>query len=164
MSDTGRIIGLARRPERRAPMEEITHGAISAAAGLEGDFKGAKHPTRQITILAREDWQAALAALSPPAAACLPWTVRRANLLTEGLRLPRAKGARLEIGPIALEVTGQTYPCKRMDEAVDGLRKALSPDWRGGVTCRVLSGGDVQVGDIVRITHAPEERVRKLPG
>ncbi|MEL7128128.1 MAG: MOSC domain-containing protein [Pseudomonadota bacterium] len=160
---TGYLIGLARRPERRAPMEELSSGVISTDAGLEGDFKGAKHPTRQITILAREDWQAALATL-PPAAACLHWTVRRANLFCKGLRLPRAKGAKIQIGEISLEVTGQTYPCKRMDEAYSGLLKALGPDWRGGVTCRVLTGGPLKLGDEINITYAPPETERNLPG
>ncbi|MEO1476164.1 MAG: MOSC domain-containing protein, partial [Pseudomonadota bacterium] len=129
--DTPAIItGIARRAERRAPMEEITEGRIDEANGLEGDFKGAKHKTRQITILASEDWEAALDTL-PVEAEHLPWTTRRANLLTRGIRLPRAKGARLAIGEIELEVTGQTWPCKRMDEAYPGLLKALAPEWRG---------------------------------
>lgn len=161
--DAGTIIAMARRPERRAPMEEILAGDITLSAGLAGDFKGAKHPTRQITILAREDWQAALAEL-PPEAACLPWTTRRANIYCEGLRLPRAAGARLAIGKVVLEVTGQTHPCRRMDEAYPGLLKALGPNWRGGVTCKVVSGGPVRTGEGIRITHAPPETVRKLPG
>ncbi len=159
----GRVIGLARRAVRRAPMEELAAGDITAAAGLAGDFKGAKHPTRQITILAREDWQDALAEL-PPDAACLHWTTRRANLFCEGLRLPRAAGAVLAIGDVTLEVTGQTHPCKRMDEAFPGLLKALAPDWRGGVTCKVVRGGTVQIGDPVRLVASPPETVRKLPG
>lgn len=160
---TGHLIGIARRTERRAPMEEIQSCDISKAAGLDGDFKGTKHPTRQVTLLALEDWRAALATLTPDAYR-LPWTVRRANLLTEGLRLPRAKGAILVLGPVTLEVTGQTYPCKRMDEAFSGLLKALAPDWRGGVTCRVLTGGSIAIGSDVNVSYAPVETVRKLPG
>ncbi|MEL6322771.1 MAG: MOSC domain-containing protein [Pseudomonadota bacterium] len=159
---SGRLIGMARRGERRAPMELITTGEITASAGLVGDFKGAKHPTRQITILANEDWQSALTDL-PGEAASLPWTVRRANLLIEGLRLPRAKGAVLHLTEVALEVTGQTWPCKRMDEAYNGLRKALSPDWRGGVTCRVLAGGSIALGDAITLISSPPETVRRLP-
>ncbi|MEM9669023.1 MAG: MOSC domain-containing protein [Pseudomonadota bacterium] len=163
MADYGRIIGIARRGERRAPMEKIRAGKISVAAGLDGDFKGTKHRKRQITILAEEDWQAALSDL-PEDGASLPWTVRRANLLCHGLRLPRAKGAILKIGNVELEVTGQTWPCKRMDEAFSGLLKALSQEWRGGVTCAVLHGGEVELGDTIEIVSAPEEIVRTLPG
>lgn len=145
-------------------METLSSGLISSAAGLAGDFKGAKHQTRQITILSQEDWQAALSTL-PIDAQTLPWTVRRANILVQGLRLPRVKEAIIGIGLIRLEVTGQTYPCRRMDEAYPGLLKALAPNWRGGVTCRVLTGGALKLGDPVSILSTPPEPPKRiLPG
>lgn len=148
-------------------MEALQEGVISRAAGLEGDFKGAKHPHRQITVLAREDWEAALADLppgTPEALRASPWTARRANILVEGVRLPRAAGGVLRVGPVELEITGETSPCRRMEEVAPGLIKALAPQWRGGVTCRVLSDGRVRAGDPVTVLHAPEERTRRLPG
>ncbi len=160
-SKTGLIIGLARRAQRRDPMELIDHGVISPKAGLEGDFKGSKHATRQISILSIEDWQAALADIADKPE--LDWTVRRANILCQGIRLPRVKGARLKIGEIVLEVTGQTSPCARMDEAHQGLLKALHPNWRGGVLCRVIQGGPISLQDAITILSSPPEIVRKLP-
>lgn len=138
---------------------------ISLEAGVAGDHKGAKFKRRAVTILAREDWEAALADLAATGADVggLDWTVRRANLLVEGLRLPRAIGATLRIGPAVLEVTYPTTPCARMDEAREGLRKALHPNWRGGVTCLVLEGGHVEIGDVIDIIQSPPERTRKLP-
>jgi hypothetical protein len=47
-------------------MEEIAEGLICVAAGLLGDTKGAKYPTRQITLLSREAWDAALAEIGGP--------------------------------------------------------------------------------------------------
>lgn len=161
---TAILTGLASRQARRAPMQTSSSSMVHSESGLEGDFKGAKHKTRQITILAEEDWAAALNDL-PPNAAALPWTVRRANMLVRGLRLPRVKQAIITVGPVKLEVTGQTYPCRRMDEAYPGLLKALAKDWRGGVTCRVLAGGPVTIGDVVAILSAPDEPPpRHLPG
>ena len=55
------------------------------------------------------------------------------------------------IGDLVLEITGETDPCSRMDEARQGLRLALTPEWRGGVCCRVVTGGDIAVGDAVRL-------------
>jgi MOSC domain-containing protein YiiM len=155
---TGRLIGIARRSGRRAPMEELRDGLITVEAGLEGDFRGAKFKSRQITVLAREDWEAALLDLAdlvgPPD---LPWTMRRANLYVEGLRLPRAKGGVVRIGQVVLDITGQTNPCHRMEEARRGLLAALHPYWRGGVTCRVREGGAIALGDSAEVIVAPAE-------
>ena len=142
-------------------MQESVEGRITIAAGLEGDFKGAKYPRRQITVLAREAWEAALHEIGQ---ATLPWTARRANFLVEGVRLPRAVGGIVRIGQVRLEVTGQNFPCLRMNEAHAGLLSALSKDWRGGVTARVLKGGDVALGDAVEVLVDPPEVKPRLPG
>jgi MOSC domain-containing protein YiiM len=159
----GRLIGIARRPARRAPMKIVDRVLISEESGVEGDHKGAKFKRRAVTILAREDWEAALADLGG-GSEDLNWTVRRANLLVEGIRLPRALGATLRIGPVLLEVTYPTTPCARMEEAREGLRRALYPEWRGGVTCRVLEGGEVAIGDPVAVVQSPPEKQIRLPG
>ena len=57
----------------------------------------------------------------------------------------------MRIGDLQLEITGETDPCARMEEQVSGLRQALTPDWRGGVTCRVRSSGRIAVGDAVSL-------------
>ncbi len=143
-------------------MEQIDAASITLHAGLDGDCKGIKFRKRQITVLAREDWQAACMQVGAPD---LGWTTRRANLLVEGLILPRARGSVLGIGPVRLEVTGQTYPCIRMEEARKGLLKALAPDWRGGLTCSVMAGGPVSVGDAIEVLEAPQwELPLPLPG
>jgi MOSC domain-containing protein YiiM len=164
---TGRLIGIAWRPARFAPMQTVDSVEISLEAGVAGDHKGAKFKRRAVTILAREDWEAALAQLAADGdtdALGLDWTVRRANLLVEGVRLPRALGAILRVGPALLEVTYPTSPCARMEAARKGLLKALHPEWRGGVTCKVLEGGHVALGDDVAVVSSPPERNRKLPG
>ena len=161
----GTLLAIARRAGPRLPMEEIAQGLVSVARGLEGDHKGMKFPRRQITILAREAWEAAIAELADLAGPVpLPWTVRRANLLVEGVTLPRGVGSILRVGPIRLEVMAQTYPCRRMEEAHSGLLKSLAPDWRGGVTTRVIEGGTIRPGDAVLVEHAIAERLVRLPG
>jgi MOSC domain-containing protein YiiM len=157
----GQLAGIARRDARLALMQTCTEGLITVEAGLEGDFKGAKYPRRQITVLALEDWEAALADIGNET---LPWTARRANLLVAGVRLPRAVGGILKVGDVVLEVTGQTYPCNRMEEAASGLLSALAKAWRGGVTARVLEGGRVALGDGVVVLVDPPEIRPRLPG
>jgi MOSC domain-containing protein YiiM len=65
---------------------------------------------------------------------------------------------------VRLEVTAQTTPCARMDETWPGLRRALAPDWRGGVTARVITGGAIALGDPVRVVSEVAPPKVHLPG
>ena len=164
---TGRVIGLARRAVSRAPMEEVESCLITPEIGVLGDCKGQKFPLRQVTILAREDWEAALmdvAAATGMGAIDLPWTARRANVFVEGVKLPQGAGSVIALGATVLEVTEETTPCAQMELALRGLREAMSPDWRGGVTCKVLSGGSVSIGDRVQVLKEKVDRKVHLPG
>lgn len=145
----GRVIAIARRAGPHAPMEELAAAMVTPQSGVEGDHRGTARGARrrQLTLLDRADWDAATART---AAGTAPWTVRRANLLVEGMALPRAPGARLRLGAdCVVEITGQCDPCARMDAQLPGLAGALAPDGRGGRTARVLVAGRVVVGDSV---------------
>ncbi|MEO1527365.1 MAG: MOSC domain-containing protein [Planctomycetota bacterium] len=145
---SGELIGIAIRSKSRAEMIEHDHLDVSTEAGLEGDFRG-KPGKRQVTVMAIEDWQAACDELDLDEP--LGWTTRRANLLVRGVALAEKTGSVLAIGDTRLKITGETDPCGRMDESQPGLMKALTPDWRGGVCCTVLSGGAVKVGEPVTL-------------
>lgn len=146
----GKLIAIARHDKPRAPIEELERAHISRERGVEGDFRGAK-PGHQIAIVFREDWEAACRDHGRD----LPWTTRRANLFVEGVTGFKRVGARLAVGPVLLEVCGETEPCSRMDAASHGLRAALQPDWRGGVLCNVLTPGDIALGDRVEVVERP---------
>ena len=138
----GKLLGIAYRDAPHQPMREIGTGYLSRAGGVEGDFRGKKGP-RQVTVLCAEKWQAACAELG----AELPWTTRRANLLVSGVTIgPEAVGRTLQVGTALLRVTRETDPCRRMDEQHDGLKRALTPDWRGGACCEVIGDGEIAVG------------------
>jgi len=161
----GRLIGIAFRGVRGASMQTADDIEIRTGGGLDGDCKGLKFPRRGVTVLSRHDWETALAELGGPDGPLeLPWTVRRANLFIEGVRLPRARGGIVRVGPVRLEVTYPTQPCSKMEKAHPGLLKALHPDWRGGITAAVLEGGNVRVGDEVEVVLSPPEKIVRLPG
>ena len=132
-------------------METVDHADVTVAEGVDGDFRGSLKPgrnKRQVTLLAAESWRAALDELRVPVA----WEQRRANLLVEGLALEGATGARIVFDSgLVLEVTGECDPCMRMDEVAPGLKAALLPGWRGGVTTKVIESGPIRVGDNMRI-------------
>ncbi|BDW87590.1 MOSC domain-containing protein [Thalassospira tepidiphila] len=145
MVDKAELVGIARKLRPRAPMESLESVSVTTELGIDGDFRG-KLRRRQVTVLAEEDWQAACHEIDRDD---IHWTERRANLFVRGIALPRSKGSKLSIGDGVFEITGETDPCNRMDAVAMGLQEALRPDWRGGVTCRVIAGGTITIGDPV---------------
>lgn len=139
-------------------METLQAATVGLESGVSGDYRGAMRRgpyKRQITVLEREDWDAAMAEVGRN----IPWQERRANLLVEGIDLPQVAGRRLRIGnDVVLEVARETDPCERMEVLAPGLKAALLPDWRGGVCTFVVSGGEIAVGDTVRIEDESETR------
>ena len=149
---TGVIAGIARHAFAKAPMEVIEHAEITESGGIAGDFRGRRKPgsagKRQVTLIGGADWDAAMAEVG----ADIPWYQRRCNLLVDGLDLPQLAGTRLLLGTeVVLEVTRFTDPCERMEALAPGLFDALMVDWRGGVCSRVLQGGTIRIGDVIRL-------------
>jgi len=141
------LIDIAYRPQVKAPMQTTAETMITRIMGVSGDARG-KPGKRQITVLSVEQWQQACAELNME----LPWTIRRANLLVQGMVFgPESVGKQIKIGQVILLVTGETDPCHKIDAQQAGLRQALTPHWRGGVCCTVLADGRVCRGDAVQV-------------
>jgi MOSC domain-containing protein YiiM len=141
------LLDIAFRPKSRAAMQNKVDTMVSKVAGVDGDFRG-KPGKRQVTVMSIEQWQLACDELET----ILPWTIRRANLLVDGVSFDATMiGQQIKIGQCILYITGETDPCPKMDAQHQGLTHALTPDWRGGVCCRVISDGRIKVGDNVVI-------------
>jgi len=151
VAQAGTLAGIARHARPRGRMEVIERVRVTVEAGLDGDFRGAVKPggkaRRQVSLIERSDWDAAMAALGTDH----HWSARRANLLVDGFDLPQAAGSRVRIGAVLLEITQECDPCSRMEEIEPGLKAALTPDWRGGALARVIEGGEIAVGDAIGV-------------
>ena len=141
------VVDIAVKAELGAPMDKQESIVIHKETGIEGDYhtRGA----RQVTVLFKDSWEAACAELNVE----LPWTTRRANVYVDSILPTDCVGKHLQVGSVMLEVTGETRPCHIMEAAQPGLRAALQPEWRGGVTCRVLQSGVIQNGDAVKVVE-----------
>jgi MOSC domain-containing protein YiiM len=139
----GTVLGLAVRTSKAGPMRELETATV-LSDGIVGDAP-AKSPHRGVTLIAARQWAGVRETLK----ADLPWHLRRANVLIDADRLGPLIGRTIRIGPVQLAVTGETKPCGLMDSLHTGLRAALEPDCRGGVTCRVEKTGEIRVGDAV---------------
>lgn len=94
------------------------------------------------------------------------------NILTRGLdllALPRGTRLALASGAV-IEVTGLRNPCSQIEDFQAGLLRAVLdklPDGtlvrKAGVMGIVLSGGEVQPGDFIRVELPPEPRLALEP-
>ncbi|QYJ82479.1 MOSC domain-containing protein [Shewanella aegiceratis] len=139
--------GISYKVVKGGPMLETSAALVTTSTGVAQDVFG-KPGKRQVTLLSAQQWLAACEALDTE----LPWTTRRANLLIDGISFSEKDlGKVIHIGALQLEITGETDPCKKMEMAYAGLEAALRPDWRGGVTCRVLNDAEICIGDSVQL-------------
>ena len=149
----GRLAGIARHDRPLGPMETVEHVTVTTAEGVHGDFRGGLAATkpgrkRQVSLIEAECVSAAMA----EAGAVVDWSECRRNLLIQGIRLPRAPGTRVRVGAsLVVEITDECEPCDRMDALHEGLRAALTPDWRAGFLARVIEDGEIAVGDEIRV-------------
>jgi MOSC domain-containing protein YiiM len=134
-------------------METLERIAVTTGEGLRGDYRGARASLkpdrkRQVSLIESAGVHAAIAEAGAP----VRWSDCRRNLLVEGLRIPRVPGTRVKVGAsLVVEITDECEPCERMDALHDGLRAALTPDWRAGFLARVIADGEIAVGDEIRV-------------
>ncbi|MGL4614945.1 MAG: MOSC domain-containing protein [Shewanella sp.] len=144
-----KLLAIAYKTAKGGLMNEVLCANVTQLCGVENDIFG-RPGKRQVTVLSLQQWQTAYQSIN----ADLPWTSRRANLLIDGLIFDAsAVGKQLQIGDLLLEITGQTDPCKKMAASHLDLEAALTPEWRGGVTCKVIQGAMIHQGDVVNLLH-----------
>ncbi|QIR13078.1 MOSC domain-containing protein [Shewanella aestuarii] len=139
---------IAYKTAKRGKMNQVFCANVTTERGVENDIFG-RPGKRQVTVLSQQQWQMACKQINLD----LDWLTRRANLLINGYQFSANDvGKIIHIGEhLQLQITGETDPCAKMDQAYAGLEHALTPDWRGGVTCRVIKSGLIQNGDICLI-------------
>ena len=142
---SGRLLRIFLRPSARTPIREVEQALAEVGTGLVSDHAGTGK--RQVTLISREAWERTCAELGQN----LCPSTRRANLLVEGVDLVESRGRRLRVGPVLLEIGGETRPCELLDDAQVGLQQALDSEWRAGAYARVLVGGLLAPGDSVEL-------------
>ncbi|NRF66949.1 MOSC domain-containing protein [Aquincola sp. S2] len=155
----GLLNAIILRPARHVPPISVAEACAIGGRGLEGDRSAQRLPTtpdggkRQVTLIQAEHLP--LIAAWTGRATVDPLLLRR-NLVISGLNLLAARSPfgpsqalRLHIGEaVVLELSGPCDPCSRMEEALGpGGYNAMRG--HGGVTARVLAGGELHVGDRV---------------
>lgn len=139
----GRVSWIGIRPERKAPMIELERIEAIAGKGLSGDRYQSLHGKRQVTLIQGEHLLAIASVLGRPAVA--PALLRR-NLVVTGINLLALKDRSFRIGNCVLEYTGLCHPCSAM-ELTFGPGGYNAVRGHGGITARIIEGGEIKLGD-----------------
>ena len=119
---------------------------LVAARGIEGDRYDTKRDgARQVTLISREGL---IAIASYLGRAEIPPGIVRRNFVTEGVNLAALKNFQFRIGSALLETTGECAPCSRMEAAL-GAGGYNAMRGHGGITARIIEGGEVRIGDAI---------------
>jgi MOSC domain-containing protein YiiM len=148
--------------EASAPMQPLTEAHAVAGAGLAGDryslgtgfYSDRPRPDggRELTLISTE----MLDDLFATSGIRLDPVESRRNLLTSGIGLNELIGRQFAIGDVLCEGIDYCTPCEHLVELTG--KPVLKPlvD-RGGLRARIVAGGTIAVGAVVRELSADEE-------
>ncbi len=142
--DNGRLQAIWIKRKKGGDMDPVPSATLVPGLGIVGNAD--QGGERQVTIMEQEVWEE----LMKQVGASLPPSLRRANLMVSGIRLHHTEGRILRVGACRIRIGGESTPCGRMDDAIEGLRDLMSEQWRGGAYGEVVQGGEISVGDPVR--------------
>ena len=161
-SQQGRLDAIYVRPDRGQFCLSKKQVLAIANRGLEGD-RATLHPSsqsngskRQVTLLQAEHLEVIGAFTGQPR---IDPALLRRNLIISGLNLLAAKALfkdqpmHLMIGEVVLEVTGPCEPCSRMEQVL-GTGGYNAMRGHGGITARIVQGGLLHTGDVVKVMPA----------
>ncbi|HAS45324.1 MAG TPA: MOSC domain-containing protein [Microscillaceae bacterium] len=142
----GKVEWIGLRPAKRATLNEVNAVVANSQNGLEGDhFAGQYSQKRQVTLIQAEHLVTVASLMG--VAQVDPGLVRR-NIVVKGINLLALKEKQFKIGEAILETTGLCHPCSRMETNLgEGGYNAMRG--HGGITAKVVKGGEIKQGDAV---------------
>ena len=142
----GTVEWLGVRPARLAPMREVDSITLTPGQGVEGDhYHSVTQGARQVTVIAAEHLLAIGSYLGQDGA---PPELLRRNVVVRGINLHALKERRFRLGGAVLECSGECHPCSKMERLL-GAGGYNAVRGHGGITARVLEGGEVRLGDLL---------------
>lgn len=146
---------LHKTPRAFLPMHSFPELELVAGRGIEGDRYLVGHEAgfyshkpeegRQVTLFEMETLEALR---RDHGIELLPEEHRR-NVTVEGVPLNHLVGRRFRLGGTIVEATRLSTPCRHIEEI---LGKAVFDPLvnRSGLNCKIIAGGTLRVGDVVR--------------
>jgi len=140
----GTVEWIGIRPERDAPIIELTEVQVSLDSGLKGDrFSGGAGSKRQVTLIQAEHLGAIASLLHRDQVD--PSLLRR-NIVVSGINLLALKDKTFQVGSTTLRFTGLCQPCSKMERNL-GAGGYNAVRGHGGITATVVTEGVIRIGD-----------------
>ena len=144
----GRVEWIGIRPQRMLEVQSVSQVNADPETGLEGDhFKKSSTGKRQVTLIQQEHLDVVARMLGKSE---IPPELLRRNIVVSGINLLALKQQQFQVGEVLLETTGICAPCSRMEENL-GAGGYNSMRGHGGITAKIVQGGQIKLGDIVRL-------------
>lgn len=152
MAWEGRLLFINTAETAGMEMDELGHARMIPGLGIEGDryalgtgYYSKKPDIREVTLIEAET----LDALKRDFGIDLPPSEHRRNLTTREVPLNHLVGRRFAVGEVVLEGGRLNVPCKYLETLID--KAVFEPlKHRSGLNCRVVAGGVIRPGDVVR--------------
>lgn len=151
----GQLLGIFIAKEKSASTYALERAHIHAGVGIEGDryfsqqgtFSKGKKKHRELTMI---EIESVIAIKRDYGVEVLPKDLRR-NLLVKDVALNHFVGKKLRIGDVVVEGIELCEPCGYLSDLLNHpLKDALKH--RGGLRCRVITGGEVKLSmPVVRV-------------
>ena len=150
----GKILHIHTCPKAAADMEQRTSAVLVPGHGIEGDRyalgsgKYSQVPDiREVTLIEVET----LEALKRDHDIELLPDRHRRNITTIGVPLNHLVGRRFSVGSVILEGGRLNTPCRYLD-LITGQSVFELLKHRSGLNCRIIVGGEILPGDVIRPT------------
>ena len=137
----GAITNLHIARVKGTPSDPVQEATVISGLGLEGDRSAFEGSMRQVLFMDKETLDEF--GLDPGQV--------KENITVTGLDLSQTKEGQVFFigGDVTMEIVGECEPCGKMDAIQPGLMAKI--DGRRGMLAMVINGGQIKVGDSVRI-------------
>lgn len=151
----GTLLSIHTTPRARASMVERNSAQLIAGVGIEGDRYAIGTDTgtysaipdvREVTLFEVET----LEALARDHDITLNADQHRRNLTTRDAPLNHLVGRRFWVGSVLLEAGRLNYPCRYID-MITKMTICDLLEHRSGLNCRIIEGGTIHPGDVIRL-------------
>lgn len=144
----GEVVSIHFVREDGGRATKVESAEVRTDFGIPEDYRSGGNKRRQLTMIEEEALAEAAKILGRP----VPEGASRRQVVIRGLDLNTLIGHQIKIGDIVLSIERYCAPCGRMNEELGpGGRDALR--WKAGVTCRVVSGGMLTVGERIMLAE-----------